>query len=105
MDLGLTYNQAQELVNKYIPDKITQLHLRETEVFMRALAKKFGENEDEWGIIGLLHDLDWELTKDNCSKHCIKVQEILKKEGGSDYLIETIANVQHRVLHISYAPK
>jgi predicted hydrolase (HD superfamily) len=92
MELGITYNKARELVDKYIPDPVTKLHLRETEVFMRALAKRFGENEEEWGIIGLLHDLDWELTKDNCSEHCIKVQEILKAEGGSDFLIETIVS-------------
>ena len=92
MELGISYNKARELVDKYIPDPVTKLHLRETEVFMRALAKRFGENEEEWGIIGLLHDLDWELTKDNCSEHCIKVQEILKAEGGSDFLIETIVS-------------
>ncbi len=88
--LGLIYEQAQKLVEQYIPDQITKMHLRETEVFMRALAEHFHENPEEWGIIGLLHDLDWALTKDNQSEHCVKVQEILKETGASDFLIETI---------------
>ena len=88
--LNITYEQAQDLVAQYISDPITKMHLRESEVFMRSLAKKFGENEDEWGIIGLLHDIDWDITKNNPSEHCIKAQDILKKAGGSDFLIETI---------------
>lgn len=92
MNLGITYQQAKELVDKYILDSVTKLHLRETEVIMRALAKKFGEDEEAWGIIGLLHDIDWELTKDNTAEHCIKLQEILKESGGSDFLIETIVS-------------
>lgn len=88
--LGLTYQQAQNLVNKYITDPFTRMHSRETEVIMRALAKRSNENEEAWGIIGLLHDIDWDLTKDNSTEHCIKAQEILKEAGGSDFLIETI---------------
>ncbi len=89
-ELNITYQQAQDLVKKYVSEPITKLHLRETEVFMRALAKKFNENEEKWGIIGLLHDIDWDLTKNNSSEHCIKTQEILKETGASDFLIETI---------------
>ena len=89
-ELGITYQQAQDLVKQYITEPITKLHLRETEVFMRELAKKFNESEEKWGIIGLLHDIDWDLTKNNSSEHCIRMQEILKEAGASDFLIETI---------------
>jgi len=88
--LGLNLQQAQELLNKYITDPITKLHCRESEVIMRALADKFGENSEEWGIIGLLHDIDWELTKNNTKEHCVRCIEILKETGGTDYLIESI---------------
>jgi predicted hydrolase (HD superfamily) len=87
---NITYKQAQELISKFITNPITKLHLRESEVIMRSLAKKFGEDEETWGIIGLLHDIDWDLTKDDPSEHCIKCQEILKEAGASDFLIETI---------------
>jgi len=89
--LGLSYQQALELVEKYITDPITKLHLRESEVFMRALAKKIGEDEEQWGIIGLLHDIDWDLTKNaDVQRHCIKCEELLRKAGASDFLIKTI---------------
>ena len=88
--LNITYRQAQDLISKYIADPATKLHLRETEVFMRSLAKRFGNDEEKWGIIGILHDIDWSITKNNPSEHCIKAQEILKEAGASDFCIETI---------------
>lgn len=89
-ELGINYKEAQDLVGKYISDPITKLHLRKTEVFMRAIANKFNEDEEKWGIIGFLHDIDWDLTKNNPSEHCIMMQKILKEAGGSDFLVETI---------------
>jgi uncharacterized protein len=66
------------------------MHCLESEAIMKALARHFGEHEEEWGIIGLLHDIDWELTKTDTKQHCITCVEILKKNGASEYLIETI---------------
>ena len=100
MELGINYKTAQELVEKYITDPVTKLHLRESEVIMRALAKRFYKEEqpavaeamaDKWGIIGLLHDIDWDLVKNNdVENHCIKSAEILREAGGSDILIQII---------------
>lgn len=87
---GITKEQADKLVEEYIKDPVTKLHLLESEAIMRAVAKHLGENEEEWGIIGILHDIDWDLTKENQSQHCIKAQEILRKAGGSDFLVETV---------------
>ena len=88
--LGITKEQADKLVDEYIKDPITKLHLLESEAIMRSLAKRFGENEENYGIIGLLHDIDWDLTKNNTSEHCVKCREILLEAGGSEFLIETI---------------
>jgi putative nucleotidyltransferase with HDIG domain len=88
--LGITKEQADKLVEEYIKESVTKLHLLESEAIMRAAAKHLGEDEEEWGIIGLLHDIDWDLTKENQSQHCVKAVEILKNVGASDYLIETI---------------
>jgi uncharacterized protein len=88
--LGITKEQADKLVEKYITEPVTKLHLLESEAIMRAVAKHLRESEDEWGTIGLLHDIDWDLTKENQSQHCIKAQEILRNAGASEYLIETI---------------
>jgi len=89
-NLGITREQAEKLLDEYIKDPITKLHMIESQAIMQALAKRLGEDEEMWGIIGLLHDIDWDLTKDNCAEHCIKAQEILRQAGASDFLIETI---------------
>jgi uncharacterized protein len=88
--LGITKEQADKLVEEYIKDPVTKLHLLESEAIMRVVAKHLGEDEEEWGLIGLLHDIDWDLTKENQSQHCVMAKEILQKAGASDYLIETI---------------
>lgn len=82
--------KAIELLDKYVKDRIIRLHMIETEAIMRALARHLRENEEEWGIIGLLHDIDWDLTKEKPSEHCVKAVDILKSEGADDFLIEKI---------------
>ncbi len=90
MNLGITKQQADQLVDQYITAPITKYHLLESEAIMIALARQLGENEEEWGIIGLLHDIDWDLTKNNPKEHLTKVPEILKQAGASDELINAI---------------
>ncbi len=88
--LGISYKHAKRLVAENIRDVHTLYHSLETEAIMRALARHFGQNEEEWGIIGLLHDIDWELTKSDPKHHCVKAIEILKNAGASQFLINTI---------------
>ena len=79
------------MIGKHITDPITKLHLIETEAIMRALAKKLGEDEEQWGLIGLLHDIDWDLTKnEDVSQHTVKCVEILKEAGATDFMVESI---------------
>lgn len=89
-DLGISYSKALSLLDKYVKNNVTKLHMLETEIIMRAVAKRLGEDEEKWGIIGLLHDLDWDLTKDKPERHCLEVEKILRSEGASDFLVETI---------------
>ncbi len=89
---GITYEQAKELFDKHIKDPMNRNHCRESEVVMRALAKRLGEDEEVWGIAGLLHDIDWEETCEDVENHCVKSVEILKNAGVSDELIEVIAS-------------
>ena len=91
-DAGITIEQAKDLLNKYAKTDVFKLHCRETEVIMRALAKHFGENEEVWGIAGLLHDLDWEIegVKEDPSKHGILSAEILKENNVNEEIIKAI---------------
>lgn len=87
---GISYDRAVEILDKYIKDGALRNHVRESEVVMRALAKRLGENEEVWGIAGLLHDIDWEVLSHDASQHTLKAAEILKEEGVSDELIQLI---------------
>lgn len=105
-DLGLDRKKAQELLDEHIKNPITRYHLLESEAIMADLARFLCENklldEDEkkglscdeiverWALIGLLHDIDWDETKDSPEKHCLRAEEILKEAGATPFLIETI---------------
>jgi len=64
MDLFKQFNKSDSLMK----------HALAVEAVMRYMARKRGRNENEWGIIGLVHDIDWEMYPEN---HCVKAREIL----------------------------
>ena len=90
MDLGISYETARQMVDEYVKDPIIKMHMRESEMIMRAVAVHLKKDEQSWGIIGLLHDIDWDLTKSDTKNHCILCADILKKHGGTQFLIDTI---------------
>ena len=65
-------------------------HYLETEAIMKALAEKFGEDAEYWSMLGLLHDVDWALTKKDWRDHCIKAVELLKEKGFDEGFIESV---------------
>jgi len=90
MKLPISKEQAIEILKKYPQEKSEMNHYLESEAIMRILAKKLGEDEDYWGMLGLLHDVDWSLTKNNWSEHTIKAEKILKEVGFDDEFIQII---------------
>lgn len=76
----MTRDQAMALMEKHVQTPNIRKHLLATEALMRALARKFKEDEDRWGMAGLLHDLDWDETKSTPEIHGIKSYEYLKDE-------------------------
>jgi len=89
-ELPITHEKAIELLNS-MPQRESDInHYLETEAIMKILAKKFEENIDYWGMIGLLHDIDWALTRDNWEEHCIKAVKILKENGFDNNFIEIV---------------
>ena len=77
----ITYSEARLILDKYLKTEYLRFHSRESEVIMRKLAKKLGEDEEFWGITGLLHDLDLDVIDKDYSKHGYKTVEILTNEG------------------------
>ncbi len=90
IDTSLTYEQAVDLLKTHVKDEGIWGHCRETEVIMRALAKRLGQDEEQWGIIGLLHDIDFEETRNDPQKHCVLALDILKEAGVSKEAIDII---------------
>ncbi len=74
----LSRDEALALLQQYIQEESLLKHSLATEGVLRELARFFQEDEELWGITGLLHDLDYESTKDNPQKHGLKSAEILK---------------------------
>lgn len=81
MGLPMTREEALELLRGMEQQESDMNHYLETEAIMRALAKRFGEDVGYWGMIGLLHDVDWALTRDNTKEHCTKAAGMLKEKG------------------------
>ena len=75
---------ALDLVRKYSAKDITFRHLVSVEGVMRALADRFGEDQDRWGLAGLFHDLDQDQTHDDLSRHGYQSVEWLRAEGFDD---------------------
>ena len=69
MTLPITREQALELIQKYDKDPYDMYHYLESEAIMGALAKRLGEDEEYWKMLGLLHDVDWGITKGNTTEH------------------------------------
>jgi len=73
-----TREEALELFRRYNKSDSLYKHALSVEAVMRYMARKHGEDEEKWGIIGLVHDLDYEMYPD---QHCTMTEKILKEEG------------------------
>lgn len=76
----MTYNAALELMHEYTKSEALRKHMYSVEMAMRAYSKKFGEDEEKWAIVGVLHDFDYEMYPD-APDHPLKGSEILKEKG------------------------
>lgn len=72
--------EAWEIVTEYTTNPRLINHMQCVEVCMRAYARKFGEDEEKWGVIGLLHDFDYEKYP-NPPDHPLEGEKILAQRG------------------------
>ncbi len=80
---------AIKLLKKYNKEEFHIRHAFTVEQVMRYFAKKYEEDENFWGIAGLLHDIDYEMYPD---EHCKKALELLKEINCSDELIHAVCS-------------
>jgi putative nucleotidyltransferase with HDIG domain len=89
-ELPITRTQAIELLKKMNQSETDMNHYIATEKIMRKLAEKFNEDKEYWGMVGLLHDIDWAITKDNVKEHCIKAEQMLRELNFNQEFIENV---------------
>ncbi len=87
----LTRENAWQLLNKYNLEPFHIQHAETVEAVMRYFATELGYADEApfWGLVGLLHDLDFEQFPD---EHCIKVQQILEEEGVDEQIERAIVS-------------
>lgn len=84
-----TRQQAWELLTRYTKSKNLLKHALAVEAAMRYYARHFGDNEETWGIVGLLHDFDYEIHP-TLDKHPAEGQKILSEAGYSEEIRQGI---------------
>lgn len=85
-----TREDAWKLLKEFVPGEALQRHALTVEAVMRHMARKRGQDEDVWGIIGLVHDLDYERYPE---EHCVKVVEILERhDWPKDYIRAVVSH-------------
>jgi len=86
----LTRKEVLDSVNENVENKNLVKHMLATEAIMRALARHLGEDEEEWGLTGLLHDIDVELTGGDMSSHSKLGADLAREMGASEAMAHAI---------------
>jgi putative nucleotidyltransferase with HDIG domain len=90
MTSKLNRDEILDSIHGNVQDKNMIKHMLATEAIMRALAKKLGENEEEWGITGLIHDIDMELIDGDMSSHGKLSADIAQELGANGTMVHAI---------------
>ncbi len=85
----MNHAEALDLVRKYVKTESLVRHMLAVETAMRFYAQKYGEDEEKWGLTGLLHDFDWEIHPD-LTQHPVKGSPILREQGVPEEMIRAI---------------
>ena len=84
-----TYDEALSILKEFVKNDSLLKHSYSVEGVMRHIARKMGEDEEKWAIIGLVHDIDYEMFPEH---HCAKAQEILREKGWPEEYVRAVAS-------------
>ncbi len=82
-----TRERAWQLLNEYTENPNLVKHMLAVEAAMRAYARRFGEDEEKWAVVGLLHDFDYERFPEN---HPLEGERILRQQGWPEEVIRAV---------------
>jgi putative nucleotidyltransferase with HDIG domain len=88
--MEISRDQALQRLREHVKNEKTIIHCLASEAVMRALAVRLGEDPDRWGITGLLHDIDVEVTHADPGVHALKAEELLTDFGLDSGMIDAI---------------
>ena len=83
-------DQALARLREHVSNEKTIIHCLASEAVMRALALRLGEDEDRWGLTGLLHDIDVEFTNADPKVHALKAEELMTDFGLDSEMLDAI---------------
>jgi putative nucleotidyltransferase with HDIG domain len=86
----MTREEALDSVKANVENENSVKHMLATEAIMRALAGRLGEDEEEWGLTGLLHDIDMELAEGDMSTHSKLGADLARELGASETMAHAI---------------
>jgi len=86
----MTRDEAVALIEQHLAEENLRKHTYAVEAVMRAMARRFGENEDVWGLAGLLHDLDYGQTKNDPERHGLLTAEMLREKGVDETIVNAV---------------
>ncbi len=86
----MTREEALDSVRTNVENENSVKHMLATEAIMRALARRLGEDEEEWGLTGLLHDIDMELTEGDMNSHSQLGADLVREMGASEAMFHAI---------------
>jgi putative nucleotidyltransferase with HDIG domain len=92
MSEPLSRDQAWDLFCSWTESESLRRHVLAVEAAMRAYARRFGEDEELWGLVGMLHDLDYERYPDLETGHPRMALEELRKQGFSEEFVRAVAS-------------
>jgi len=88
--MEITRENTMALLREHNKDEAHIKHALAVEATMRYFAQKSGNDTELWGLVGLLHDIDWEETQETPEKHCHMAPAWLKEAGYSDEIIRAV---------------
>jgi putative nucleotidyltransferase with HDIG domain len=88
-EILMTRDEALVLVREYVKNENLVKHMLSVEAALRYYAEKFGEDVEAWGLLGLIHDFDWEIHP-TLEEHPVKGAPILRERGIPEDIIQDI---------------
>src|SRR5207253_11337471 len=86
-----TREEAWELVTEMTQSETLRRHMRSVEAAMRAYARRYGEDEERWAVLGLIHDWDYE-TGPTAELHPMRGIAMLRERGWPEDILDDIAS-------------